>query len=159
MKLSIHIKAAKLSDLDDINRVIEAAVMGWDLPERVKRLSLSSYHYSECDFNNLEIMVAIDRYLKVVGVVALEQTGINTRLTDFPPLTIHGFYVHPDYQSRGIGKILFNAVEKAARQLQYKGLIVKAHTSATRFFISQGMKSLEIENTQKDYPNQLIKII
>jgi len=159
MKLSVHIKTAELTDLDDINCVIEAAVKGWDLPERVKRLSLSSYHYSEYDFNSMELMVAIDHHLKVVGVVALEQTDINTCLTDFPPLTIHGFYVHPDYQSRGIGKALFNTIEKVAKQLQYKGLIVKAHTSATEFFISQGMKSLEIENSQTDYPNQLIKII
>ena len=32
--------------LDAINRVIESAVLGWDLAERVKRLVLPSYRLS-----------------------------------------------------------------------------------------------------------------
>ncbi len=39
----IDIRLAGHADLEAINRVIEVAVMTWDLPDRVKRLSLPAY--------------------------------------------------------------------------------------------------------------------
>ena len=46
------------SDLDAVNGVIEAAVMGWHLPERVKRLSLPSYRYTRTDIDHMQVVVA-----------------------------------------------------------------------------------------------------
>lgn len=35
-KMKIHIETAKQTDLDDINHVIESAIMQWDLPRTGK---------------------------------------------------------------------------------------------------------------------------
>ena len=56
---AINLRPALKTDLDAINRVIEAAVMTWKLPERVKRLSLPSYRYTLADFAHLEMVVAV----------------------------------------------------------------------------------------------------
>jgi hypothetical protein len=47
------LRRASANDLDAVNRVIETAVMGWVLPERVKRLSLPGYRYAAHDLENL----------------------------------------------------------------------------------------------------------
>jgi hypothetical protein len=49
----ISIRTARESDLGALNEVIEACVMGWNLPERVKRLSLGSYRYQPHDLAHL----------------------------------------------------------------------------------------------------------
>ena len=56
--MKITVRLAKISDLPEINRLIEAAEMTWKLPDRVKRLALSSYFYNEIDFAHLEIIIA-----------------------------------------------------------------------------------------------------
>ncbi|GAB6039601.1 hypothetical protein [Endothiovibrio diazotrophicus] len=38
----VNLHRAGPADLEAINRVVEGAVMSWQLPERVKRLSLPS---------------------------------------------------------------------------------------------------------------------
>ncbi len=52
--VDVKVRAETKIVLDAINHVIEAAVMIWDLPERVKRLSLSSYYYTEQDLNHYQ---------------------------------------------------------------------------------------------------------
>ena len=46
---SLNLRPAAPDDLEEVNQVIEAAVMTWDLTERVKRLSLPSYRYNAHD--------------------------------------------------------------------------------------------------------------
>jgi len=57
---SARIRPARQIDLDAINRVIEAAVMTWDLPARVRRLSLASYSHTLLDLQHLDMVVAED---------------------------------------------------------------------------------------------------
>lgn len=77
--VDVKVRAATKIDLDTINRVIEAAIMTWDLPERVKRLSLSSYYYTEQDLNHLELVVAEDGQKNIKGVAAWEHTDKKIR--------------------------------------------------------------------------------
>ena len=72
-------------------------------------------------------------------------------------LLLHGIYVQPDQQRRGIGSRLFNEVVNTARSLQLDGVLVKAQNDAVKFFIAQGMQKLEVENLQRDYENRYWK--
>ena len=69
-RADITLRTARQADLEAINRVIEAAVMTWDLPERVKRLSLPSYRYTSVDFEHFEIVVAEDDRQSMLGIGA-----------------------------------------------------------------------------------------
>lgn len=49
--------------------------MTWNLPQRVKRLSLPSYRYTPLDFDHLEIVVAEDDQHNIIGIAAWEQAS------------------------------------------------------------------------------------
>jgi len=77
----IHIRLAKETDLEAVNSIIHAAVMTWDLPARVKRLSLPGYSYNVTDFDHLVIVVAENQRHEIVGTAAWEPADAR----DTPP--------------------------------------------------------------------------
>jgi hypothetical protein len=101
MAEKVTLRPAKLQDLDDINRVIEAAVQSWDLPERVKRLSLFSYRYTEVDFDHLEMIVAEIDTLGIIGVAAWEMADAKDAPSGKRALLLHGIYVVPSMHDHG----------------------------------------------------------
>lgn len=58
-------------DLAEVNRVIGSGIDGWDLSERVKRLSLPLYQYQPEDLDHLHLIV-IEAGNRVVAVAAWE---------------------------------------------------------------------------------------
>lgn len=149
------LRAATSADLDAVNAVVERAVMTWALPERVKRLSLPSYRYSEHDLEMLELVVAEEAGASIVGVAAWEQASPG----DVPPgqigLLLHGLYVDPVHQHRGIGSGLLDAAVRAARARGLNGLLVKAQADAEAFFLKLGLEKLPVRNSRRDYARRL----
>ena len=154
---NIKIRTANEGDLDAINRVIEVAVMSWQLPERVKRLALPSYRYNEMDLKYYSLVVAEDN--KKVLAVAAWDTDIHQGKDGSRGLLLHGIYVQPEYQRHGIGSRLFREVENAVRDTKLDGVLVKAQNDAVEFFLAQGMEKLEAEDMQRDYENRYWKQI
>jgi predicted N-acetyltransferase YhbS len=152
--LTFSLRSAREADLDAINRVIEAAVMIWKLPDRVKRLSLSSYRYTPLDFKHLEMRVAEDARQSVVGVAAWEQADAKDIPAGQTALLLQGLYVDPSHHHQGIGRQLFRTAKQAAQKHPYSGLLVKAQKDANGFFISQGMSRLQIEDPLRHYGNR-----
>jgi predicted N-acetyltransferase YhbS len=153
----IVIRPAKQADLEAINRVIEAAVMTWNLPQRVRRLALPSYRYTNLDLDHLEVVVAEDDQHNVVGVAAWGQADAKDAPPEHTALLLHGIYVDPPHQQRGIGRELFRTAEKAVRKHQYGGLLVKAQEAATGFFLAQGMSRLGVKDPARHYANRFWK--
>ena len=145
-----HILPASIEQLHAVNRVIEAAVMHWKLPERVKRLSLPSYLYDTTDFNSLLVLVAIEDG-GVIGVAAVEETKAEDLPEGKTAMLLHGLFVHPDQQRRGIGRKLFEAASDTAQRMGADGLIVKAHPDAEGFFQELGMKKLFVKDPVRHY--------
>lgn len=152
------ITLATKNDLPAINKIIEAAIMRWNLPERVKRLSLPSYFYNEQDLHHLDIVVA-KQDENLIAVASWEQAENNDIPGNQTGLLLHGLYVHPDHQNQGIGKKLLEAAENAVRNKGLNGLLVKAQADATGYFIKQGMVEVEILNTTRDYAHRLWKLV
>jgi predicted N-acetyltransferase YhbS len=154
---NITIRKASATDLDAINQVIEAAVMTWDLPERVKRLSLPSYRYTTLDLDHFEMVVAEDERRFIIGIAAWEQADARDAPAGYSALLLHGLYVDPAFHHQGIGRLLFHAAEMFAREHRYDGLLVKAQVDAAGFFISQGMTRLGAEEPSRQYANRYWK--
>ena len=153
----ITIRNAKKIDLEQINRVIEAAVMSWNMAERVKRLSLSSYRYNEQDFNHIELVVAEDD-VKIIRGVAGWELAHETELPEGQSaLLLHGLYVEPAFHHQGIGQKLFSLAEAAAHNNNVGGLLVRAQKDAKGFFSAQGMTLLAVENPSRNYLNRFWK--
>lgn len=153
----IRIRPVGETDLDDLNRVVEAAVMTWALPERVRRLSLPVYRYTRQDLAHLDMVVAGDRQGHVVGVAAWEEADPRDAPAGRRALLLHGIYVDPSLHRQGIGGRLFSAAEAAVSQGQCDGLLVKAQQDATDFFISRGMRRLDVDEPLRQYANRLWK--
>jgi predicted N-acetyltransferase YhbS len=155
--LSIHVRRARADDLDAINRVIEAAVMTWNLPERVKRLSLSSYLYTTLDFKHLDMAVAEGDEQNIVGVAAWEPADSRDMPAGEMALLLHGIYVDPSHHQQGVGSRLFREAERVVLDHPYSGLLVKAQEDAIAFFLAQGMIRLQADDPERHYANRFWK--
>lgn len=154
---NIKLRPVKHSDIDGINQVIEAAITTWSLPERVKRLALSSYRYSSVDLDHLEAVVAEDEGQHIIGIAAWEPADAKDAPAGCRALLLHGIYVHPSHQHQGVGARLFEAAEKAVKKQGYDGLLVKAQEHANGFFRSRGMQGLQVEDPARHYANRYWK--
>lgn len=146
---TIHLRAAMARDLASINHLIDAAIMLWDLPERVKRLSLPVYHYDEVDLQHEEIQVAVLNE-EIVGVIAWEREP-EVIAPDRTGLLLHGLYVAPAYWRQGIGSQLLQQAREAVRAARLDGLLVKAQKDAEPFYRAHGMVRLFAQDPQHDY--------
>jgi GNAT superfamily N-acetyltransferase len=156
-KKFLNLRPAGLADLPQVNALIESAIYTWDLPERVKRLTMPLYLYHQHDLDFLELMVAEAETGSIVGIAAWEPADPG----DAPPahtvLLLHGIYVSPDHHRKGIGSRLFAAAEKAAALRGFDAVLVKAQPGAEHFFTACGMQRLPVEDQHRDYPHRFWK--
>lgn len=150
-KLLYHIEDGSVADLDAVNRVIEAAVMGWAIPERVKRLSLPLYRYDPIDLDHLRLLVA--RHDDgIIGVATWEPADPADAPDGKAAILLHGLYVHPDWQRRGVGRCLLDAVCAAIPVVD--GVLVKAQADAREFFAAAGFEALPVDDDARDYAHR-----
>lgn len=147
------IRRATAAELGAANRVVEAAVMGWDLPERVKRLTLPSYRYQPHDLEHLDLVVGVDRE-SIVGVAAWEPAQPGDGPIGAQALLLHGLYVAPERQGEGLGTRLLGAADAAAREGGFDGVLVKAQRAAQPFFCARGFTQLPVADPDRDYPHR-----
>ena len=154
---AITLRRAGLHDLEALNAVITAAIMTWDIPARVKRLAIPSYHYQPLDLQHMVIWVAENARGEMIGVAAWEDAPPREVPAGQRGLLLHGIFVHPEQQHQGIGRRLFAQAEAAARQSHLHGLLVKAQSDATGFFLAQGMEKIPAADQQRDFENRFWK--
>jgi N-acetylglutamate synthase-like GNAT family acetyltransferase len=127
------------------------------LPERVKRLSLPSCRYNKHDLKTIELMVTEGDNQNIIGVAAWEPANPKDASVAHNTLLLHGIYVQPALYHHDIGQQLLCAAEQAAIEQGCDALQVKAQSSASGFFLAQGMQPLDIENEQHDYAHRYCK--
>lgn len=157
LSADLRIRPATSADLAAINRVVEDAVMTWKLPERVKRLALPSYRYHAHDLRHQRLLVAELPAAGILGVAALEEAAAKDLPAACSGLMLHGLYVSPAWQGRGIGTRLIEAAFALCRQTGHQGLLVKAQPDAAAFFQARGLQPLAVRDPDRDYPYRFWK--
>lgn len=148
MRAPVDIRSATAADLAAVNAVVTAAVLGWDLPERVKRLALPGYCYRAHDLEHIALRLAVRDDGAIVGVAACEPAESPAAVRG---LLLHGLYVLPAEQRHGIGaRLLHDAIEHARRR-GFDGLLTRAQAGAEGFFEQQGMQRLPVTDAARDY--------
>lgn len=146
-----RLRTATAADLEAVNRVIESAIDGWKLPPRVKRISLPLYRYHEQDLDFLRVVLVETDDTRVVAVASWETECREAGPAGQSALFIHGLYVTPGQQRRGLGSRLLQAAESAAAN-RCDGLLVKAQPGAGDFFSRHGFEQLAVTEPGRDYP-------
>ena len=147
-----RLRAAVTADLDAINHCIADAIDTWDLPARVKRLSLPLYRYHDTDLDHLQLIVAETASVGIVGVAASETAIPRDAPQGRYALLLHGIYIATSHQRRGLGSYLLKSVEETANLLHRDGILVRAQSGAAGFFARQGYEKLTVTDPERDYP-------
>ncbi|MCH8529658.1 MAG: GNAT family N-acetyltransferase [Saccharospirillum sp.] len=155
---NLIVRPAVPADLDDINAIIARAIQGWDLPERVKRLTLPSLQYSVTDFGFQSLWVAENDSIPV-GMAAWQEASPIDRINTSPSLLLHGIYVNPDAQGYGVGRRLFAQSEEAARARGMAGIVVKAQKGSEAFYQAMGMTPMPVTDAVRQFENRLMKVL
>lgn len=151
---AFRLRQAHADELPAINGIVERAIATWQLPERVKRLSLPSYRYHAHDLVHLHLVVAEDADHAPVGVAAWEPAHPRDLPAGKHGLLLHGLYVDPACQHRGVGSQLLDAAAAAARAQGLDGVLVKAQADANGFFEARGLQRLPAEDAARHYPHR-----
>jgi GNAT superfamily N-acetyltransferase len=69
-------------------------------------------------------------------------------------MQLHGIYVDPAWQQRGVGSRLLAAAGTAAQEKGFDGLLVKAQAEAEGFFEKQGLQKLPLLRPDRDYAHR-----
>lgn len=154
---SKSIRQGQFNDIASINSIIRAAVLGWDLSDRVKRLALPSLYYDELDFTHLHFLVAESSVVdesqcSVVGVIVWDLSAAPDSVL------VHGLFVRPDYQNRSLGRSLLGFLEDHLAKSGVIEIRVKAQKGAVGFFNRQGYSASD-RLEQGDYKHDLVKVL
>ncbi|WP_017943028.1 MULTISPECIES: GNAT family N-acetyltransferase [unclassified Thioalkalivibrio] len=145
------LRPALAGDLDAINRLVAEAIEDWPLPERVRRLALPAYRYTEADRMFLDVIV-LEREGQVVGVAAWEAAGSRELPEGVADgLLLHGLYVGRSARGQGAGRQLVAACHEAAREAGVAGVLVKAQATAAGFFEAMGFVPVPVRDRDRDY--------
>ncbi|MGB0866667.1 MAG: GNAT family N-acetyltransferase [Granulosicoccaceae bacterium] len=154
VKTKVVLRPATAEDLLFINGIVEAAVMSWALPERVKRLSMPSYRYEKSVFESVDMQLAIDPDGDIVGLVASCAPMEEQVLPDRKALLLHGIFVDATNHREGIGTELVKSVQALAAQNEYEGVLVNAQPDALAFFQALGFEQLPVVDEENDYKHR-----
>ena len=138
-----QLRIAGQADLAAINRIVAQAMAGWDISDRVRRLSLPLYRYAEEDIEFLDLLVFEREAIE--GVAAFEPLEGASAL-------LHGLYVLPEQHRSGVGSRLLRAVESLALRRGFRDLRVRARPESVAFFAANGYCSLPRQEDGTDYP-------
>lgn len=153
----VVLRAARVQDLEGINRVIAAAMVSWRISDRVKRISLPLYQYQADDLDFFQLFVAENAEGELLGVAALEEGDPADGESGPGAINLHGIYVDPGFHRQGVGASLLDQVERIACLQGYRMLTVKAKADSTGFFVKQGFEKLPVRDPGRDYPYRFRK--
>ena len=139
---AVCLRAAAADDLDAVNRVVQQSVDTWRLPVRVRRLTAPSLNYSRSDLAHMDLVLALDPGATRVVWWPSRTPAPQTRRRVESALLLHGLYVTPDEQHRGIGTRLLDAALRAAVSRGLGGVVVRAWRDAEGFFTARGFRRL-----------------
>lgn len=143
---------AEASDLQTVNRIVSESIASWGLAERVRRLATPCLHYKAPDLQHMTIVVLSVAQGEDVGVAAWEGTHSADTSRRTSGSLLHGLYLVPGYQRRGIGAQFIELLAQRTRAANGDGIAVRAWRDSVAFFLSLGFEQAPSEGSTDTYP-------
>ena len=150
---------AQISDLQTVNRIVSASIASWGLAERVRRLATPCLHYKAPDLQHMTIVVLSVAHGDKVGVAAWEEIHSASISGHTSGSLLHGLYIVPSYQRRGIGTRFIEQLSQRTRAANGEGIAVRAWRDSVAFFLSRGFEQAPSEESTDTYPLCLQKSV
>ena len=144
--------------LSAINAVLESSITAWNLSDRLYRLSVNAYRYSESDWIDHQFYGLRDQNNTLLAILVLNDDASELP-GDQSCLQIHGLYVHSDSRHQGLGQHLVDHAITLATTRQLNALFVKAHESAVPFFTKLEFQHIPVADEIRDYPYRLVRSV
>jgi GNAT superfamily N-acetyltransferase len=144
--------------LPAINDVLASSIAAWNLSDRLYRLSINAYRYSESDWIDHQFYGLRDQNNTLLAILVLNDDASELP-GDQSCLQIHGLYVHSDHRHQGLGQRLIEEALDLAKRRHLDALFVKAHESAVSFFKKQRFEHIPVTDEVRDYPHRLVRSI
>lgn len=137
------------------NQVVAEALRSWGLSERVRRLALPSLLYDQFDLEHMRISLVEDLEGRGSAAVAWEESGgLDARRG--PRVTLlHGLYVTPRCQRRGLGTRLLERIAALSGARGSSGILLRAWHQSEPFFLARGFSPLDPAEPPDLYPRRL----
>lgn len=155
----MSVRDATHSDLPTVNRIIAESVVSWGLPERVRRLATPSLNYSETDLQHMTVVLLTHAAHGGIGVAAWEEASRLDAPAGVRAFLLHGLYIVPDYQQRGLGTKLIELAANWIRDRGYDGIAVRAWRDSSDFFAARGFVPIDRDAPADLYPRRLWKAL
>jgi GNAT superfamily N-acetyltransferase len=160
----IHIRPAISEDVPILRKLIDASVRGLQAhdytPEQIEAALKTVYGVdsqliadgtyfvaeAEADECSTTVIVGCGGWSKRKTLFGGDHwSGRHDALLDpnHDPAKIRAFFVHPDWARRGIGSMILEACEAAARSAGFKRLEMGATLSGVPFYRAMGYEALE----------------
>lgn len=144
------------SELNAVNKVVDEALGSWGLPERVRRLALPSLLYDHSDLEHMSVVLA-EGPDGGVAVAAWESDTSRDAPYGLRSVLLHGLYVTPIWQRRGLGTNLLDFAGHWILGRGFDGITVKAWRESQTFFRRRGFNPLTSFGTAESYPQRMWK--
>lgn len=159
IKTKVKLRKATAKDLLFINGIIEAAVMSWALPERVKRISVPRYRYDAAALEAVDMRVASDTDGDIVGVVAWCLPDESMALDDRKALQLHGIFVDAVNHRQNVGRTMAKAALTYAKKQSLDGVLAHVQPDALAFFQALDYQLLPVVDEELDYKHRYWRAI
>ena len=150
------------ADLGAVNHVVGEAVRSWNLPARVLRLALPSLLYTSQDLAQMSAALAArgtEPDDEAVGVAVWESADGDDVPAGGRAILLHGLYVVPRWQRRGVGGNLLEFVSTWAESREFDAIVLRAWRESERFFRAHGFRSMHTGKSAHLHPRRLYKAL
>jgi N-acetylglutamate synthase-like GNAT family acetyltransferase len=156
---AMQIRLATIDDIPALRQLIEDSVRGLSVTYYSPQQIESALH----DVFGVDTQLILDEtyFIAEVDAEIVGAGGWSKRTTLFggdraksdrvdsllnpeeEPARIRAFYIHPDWSRRGIGSLILDACEQAARVSGFKNVELASTLPGVPFYLSRGYKQAE----------------
>jgi GNAT superfamily N-acetyltransferase len=147
IKSAVELRAAQPGEAAALTALCLRSKAHWGYDAEFMRLCVPALTVSEESIAERRVLVAIDEAGRTIGTVSVGRAGKDAELALM--------FVDPTAIGDGVGRVLFEAAARLARQLGYRRMTILADVNAAPFYERMGARYLR-HNPSDAIPGRIL---